>query len=62
MIVPWVKFVRPYDYRASARAMIAYKPGEYLVPEKCKRAAIAAGAAEAVDDPGEARKRKQNAR
>lgn len=50
--MPWVRFVRDFDFRHNPRALTAYKAGqEYLVKAACADAAVAAGAGQLVPRP-----------
>lgn len=44
--MPWVRFLRPYDYRHTIHRLTAYRGGrEYRVTSKAAEKAIADGAA-----------------
>lgn len=40
----WVRFIEPYDYRLPS-STVAYKPGDYNVPQRCATLAVLAGRA-----------------
>lgn len=55
--MPWVKFSKDFDFmHQDKQSLTAFKKGhEVLVSQKAHDEAIEAGAAEAIDDPTEAR-------
>ena len=51
-LMPWVKFIQPFDFKISERIIIAYKPGKpHLVRQICAKQAVEKGCAVYVARP-----------
>jgi hypothetical protein len=52
LTMPWVRFIKPFDYVVRDRLVLVYKAGQvYLVMQACAQRALAQGSAVLVKRP-----------
>lgn len=60
-LMPWVRFVKPFDYFVKPKVVFAYKPNrEYLVKQACATEAVRKGSAVLVERPQKERDANKN--